>query len=113
MLVVSIVDTNSAVSKLVIVMKLKITETVIVICVFIVVIISFTIPTIIYATSSNDDYDNNDLRIELNVDNCSQQVSDINYVSISSFLSKSRFIYMLQYMLVCMMFIMAIGTYYM
>ena len=75
---VSIVGTNSAVSKLVIVMK--ITETVIVICVFIVVIISFTIPTIIYITSSNDDYDNNDLRIELNIDNnCSQQVSDINY----------------------------------
>ena len=54
---------------------MKITEAVFVICVFTVVIISFTIPTIIYVTSSNDDYDNNDLILELNIDNCSQQVS--------------------------------------
>jgi len=57
---------------------MKISEAVFVFCVFTVVIVSFTIPTIIYATSSNDDYDNDDLKIELNTDNCSQLVSDVN-----------------------------------
>jgi len=58
----------------------KIIEVVFVICVFTLVIISFTIPTIIYATSSNDDYNNNALTIELSIDNCSQQVSDLNNI---------------------------------
>ena len=55
----------------------KKTEIILVICVFLFVFCCFSIPIVIYATSS-DVTPRQDIGIDIDVDNCPQQVTIIN-----------------------------------
>ena len=60
--------------------KLKKTaEVILVVCVFSFVVCCFSIPIIIYATSSNVTL-SQDIGVEIDVDDCSQQVIIITYL---------------------------------
>ena len=61
----------------------KTAEVILVICVFSIVFCCFSVPIIIYATNSHVTH-NQDISVDIDVDNCPQQVIIITYLGYST-----------------------------